>query len=273
VQQIVGILKQAERAPVAEMIRQVGISEQPLYRWKKQAKELGTDRPVSPVQTATERGCPVEETVAALSLDKTMLQDVLAKKTVTPSRCRPVVSYMRDTYRANERRACRVAQIPVSSYQYESQEEPRTALRLRIRKIAHVRVRYGYRKIRSLLNREGGKPGKKLVYRLFKGGRLDPATQAAEEGCGSGGSSSKTVWPSPGATKTTRWSRRCMRSCVPAKAATGHGPKSVDYCQSVRSAAAGSGAMEPAADCVGSGEAKVGVARGPGNDPHAVAKP
>ena len=42
------------------------------------------------------------------------------------------------------------------------------ALRLRIREIAQVRVRYGYRKIRVLLNREGWKVGKKLVYRLSK---------------------------------------------------------------------------------------------------------
>ena len=41
-------------------------------------------------------------------------------------------------------------------------QEPRTALRLRIREIAQTRVRYGYRKIRVLLNREGWQVGKKL---------------------------------------------------------------------------------------------------------------
>lgn len=39
---------------------------------------------------------------------------------------------------------------------------------MRIRKIAQVRVRYGYRKIRVLLNREGWKLEKKLMYRLYK---------------------------------------------------------------------------------------------------------
>jgi hypothetical protein len=46
--------------------------------------------------------------------------------------------------------------------------EPRTALRLRIREIAQTRVRYGYRKIRVLLIREGWQVGKKLVYRLYR---------------------------------------------------------------------------------------------------------
>jgi putative transposase len=68
----------------------------------------------------------------------------------------------------SERRACRVARLPVSTFRHESQQKPRTALRLRIREIAQARVRYGYRKIRVLLNREGWKVGKKLVYRLYR---------------------------------------------------------------------------------------------------------
>jgi Putative transposase/HTH-like domain len=60
------------------------------------------------------------------------------------------------------------ARIPVSTFRYESMQDPRTALRLRIREIAQTQVRYGYRKIRVLLNREGWKVGKKLVYRLYR---------------------------------------------------------------------------------------------------------
>jgi putative transposase len=45
VEQIVAVLKQAEvGVPVAELIRQVGITEQALYRWKKQYKGLETDQ-------------------------------------------------------------------------------------------------------------------------------------------------------------------------------------------------------------------------------------
>ena len=50
---------------------------------------------------------------------------------MTPSRRRPVVNYLHDTYRVSERRACRVARLPVSTFRYESRQEPRTALRLR----------------------------------------------------------------------------------------------------------------------------------------------
>jgi len=87
---------------------------------------------------------------------------------VTPSRRRPVVIYLHETYRVSERRACCLARLPISTFRYESRQEPRTALRLRMREIAQTRVRYGYRKIRVLLNREGWAVGKKLVYRLYR---------------------------------------------------------------------------------------------------------
>jgi putative transposase len=155
VEQIGAVLKQAEvGVPVAELIRQVGITEQTLCRWKKQYKGLETDQ-VRQFKQIQEENARLKRLVAELTLDKVMLQDVLGKKTVTPSRRRPVVSYLHDTYRVSERRACRVARIPVSTFRYESMQEPRTALRLRIREIAQTRVRYGYRKIRVLLNREG----------------------------------------------------------------------------------------------------------------------
>jgi transposase InsO family protein len=53
-------------------------------------------------------------------------------------------------------------------YRYESRRDPRTELRERIREIAQVRVRYGYRRVHVLLHREGWKANHKLVYRLYR---------------------------------------------------------------------------------------------------------
>ena len=45
IEQIVAVLKQAELGmPVADLIRQVGISEQTFYRWKKQYAEMQSDQ-------------------------------------------------------------------------------------------------------------------------------------------------------------------------------------------------------------------------------------
>jgi putative transposase len=65
--------------PVAELIRQVGITEQTLYRWKKQYKGLETDQVRQFKQLQEENG-RLKRLVAELTLDKVMLQDVLAKK-------------------------------------------------------------------------------------------------------------------------------------------------------------------------------------------------
>lgn len=80
VEQIVGVLKQAEvGVPVADLIRQMGISEQTLYRWKKQYQGLQTDQLRQLKQLQEENG-RLKRLVAELTLDKTMLQDVLSKK-------------------------------------------------------------------------------------------------------------------------------------------------------------------------------------------------
>ena len=88
---------------------------------------------------------------------------------VKPSRRGPMVERLVESYLVSERRAaCRVLRVPRATYRYRSCLDPRTELRMRIREIAQARVRYGYRKIRVLLNREGWDVGKYLVYRLYK---------------------------------------------------------------------------------------------------------
>ena len=82
------------------------------------------------------------------------------KKMVKPSRRGPMVDGLMSTYGASERHACRVLCVTRGTYRYRSCLDPRTELRMRIREIAQTRVRYGYRKIRVLLNREGWDVGK-----------------------------------------------------------------------------------------------------------------
>jgi putative transposase len=80
VEQITAVLQQVARGvPVGDVCRQVGISEQTFYRWKKtydgmlpsEARELKQLR---------EENTKLKRLVAELSLDKAMLQDVVQKK-------------------------------------------------------------------------------------------------------------------------------------------------------------------------------------------------
>ena len=80
VEQIVAILKQAELGiPVVELIRQVGVSEQTFYRWKKKYRGLEVDQ-VRQLKQMAEENSRLKRIVADLTLDKAMLQDVLRKK-------------------------------------------------------------------------------------------------------------------------------------------------------------------------------------------------
>ena len=79
-----------------------------------------------------------------------------------------MVQYLCGGYGVSERRACGVSQLHRGTYRYRSHKEPRIELRMRMREIATVRVRYGYRKIWVLLQREGWAVGKTRVSRLYR---------------------------------------------------------------------------------------------------------
>jgi putative transposase len=68
-----------------------------------------------------------------------------------------MIRYWCAHYEVTERRACALAMCSRSLYRYESRRDPRTELRARIREIAQVRVRYGYRRVHVLLGREAWK--------------------------------------------------------------------------------------------------------------------
>lgn len=80
VEQIVAVLKQAELGlPVADLIRQTGISAQTFYRWKKHYAGLESTQ-VRELKQLSEENARLKKRVADLSLDKAVLQDVLSKK-------------------------------------------------------------------------------------------------------------------------------------------------------------------------------------------------
>ena len=77
VEQIVGVIEAGGSwLPVAELIRNAGISEQTFYRWKKQYVGLEVDQ-VRQMRQLQEENTRLKQLVAELSLDKTMSQDVL----------------------------------------------------------------------------------------------------------------------------------------------------------------------------------------------------
>jgi putative transposase len=87
VEQMIGVLKLAQvGVPVAEVIRKAGISEQTFYRWKAKYAGLEVDQ-VRQMAQLHEENSRLKQLVAELTLDKTMLRDVLPPQQATTA-CR-----------------------------------------------------------------------------------------------------------------------------------------------------------------------------------------
>jgi putative transposase len=78
------------------------------------------------------------------------------------------VEFVRVGFAVSERRACRVIGCHRRTYRYRSRAKDQTALCMRLRELASVRVRYGYRRLHTLLRREGWSVNHKRVYRLYR---------------------------------------------------------------------------------------------------------
>ena len=92
---------------------------------------------------------------------------------MSPARRRQAVAKVVAALGVSERRACRALGQPRSSQRYVGAEREREEeLLLRIRELAREHPRYGYRRIRALLKREGWSVNLKRVHRLWKKERL-----------------------------------------------------------------------------------------------------
>ncbi len=84
-EQIIYALRQAEQGvTAAELCRNLGISEQTFYRWKKRFAGMGVAE-LHRLRQLEEENRKLKQLVADLSLDKHMLQEVIRKK--LESRC------------------------------------------------------------------------------------------------------------------------------------------------------------------------------------------
>lgn len=68
----------------------------------------------------------------------------------------------------SQRRACRLASLNFSTWQYKSRKPSEMGLRQRIVELAGVRRRFGYRRLHILLRREGWVVNHKAVHRIYR---------------------------------------------------------------------------------------------------------
>ena len=84
-----------------------------------------------------------------------------------PAGKRVVVSHLVQAHRLSQRRACRLAELNFSTWQYRARRKEQAGLRERIKELAGERRRFGYRRLHALLRREGWGVNHKAVHRLY----------------------------------------------------------------------------------------------------------
>jgi putative transposase len=91
---------------------------------------------------------------------------------VTPAARREAVAHLRLAFEVSERRACSTLGADRTSIRYRSTRSDDTAIRARLRELAVIRRRFGYRRLHILLRREGIVMNHKKLRRLYREERL-----------------------------------------------------------------------------------------------------
>jgi putative transposase len=91
---------------------------------------------------------------------------------VTPAARREAVAHLRVAYEVSERRACSTLGADRTSVRYGSFRPDDGAVRARLRELASIRRRFGYRRLHILLGREGIIMNHKKLRRLYREERL-----------------------------------------------------------------------------------------------------
>jgi len=91
---------------------------------------------------------------------------------VTPAARRAVVTAARDAHGISERRACSVIGADRSAMRYRHRRADDAAIRTRLKELAAERRRFGWRRLKLLLEREGIRMNHKKLRRLYSEERL-----------------------------------------------------------------------------------------------------
>jgi len=87
---------------------------------------------------------------------------------VSPALRREAVAHLQVTYKVSERRVCSALRADRTSMRYRGRRPDDEAARIRLRELASVRRRFGYRRLHILLGREGIVMNHKKLRRLYR---------------------------------------------------------------------------------------------------------
>ncbi|WP_149781040.1 IS3 family transposase [Roseovarius litoreus] len=159
---------QGQGMTVADASRQIGITEQTFYRWRKQygGMSRGQLKRLKELEKENQR---LRRAVSDLTLDKLILAEAAKGKLLSPSRRRRCIDHVRQALGISERRACRTLGQHRSTQRKVPRGRPdEERLTEDIIELARQYGRYGYRPVTALLNQSGWHVNHKRVERIWK---------------------------------------------------------------------------------------------------------
>ncbi|GEJ58430.1 hypothetical protein AMYX_31710 [Anaeromyxobacter diazotrophicus] len=126
-----------------------------------------------------------------------------------PAAGRRRVEYLVQRFGVSTTRACGLVKLGRSTWYWRSKAKDTTALRMRLREVAEARRRFGYRRLHTMLRREGWTVNQKRVYRLYRMEGLGVRTKKRKKRA----SHLRVILPAP-TSPNERWSMDFMRDTL-----------------------------------------------------------
>ncbi|MBN8751764.1 MULTISPECIES: IS3 family transposase [Variovorax] len=172
-EQIIGFIKQAEAGlPIKELCRKGGFSDATFYKWR--AKYGGMEVPdARRLRELEAENNKLKKLLAEAHLDIHALNTAFGVKPLAPQAKRAAIATMIEQCGLSERRACRLVGLSRDSWRNPPEIDAMTQeLSSKIVEIAHVRRRFGYRRIHDMLRPHFPGVNHKKVYRLYSAANL-----------------------------------------------------------------------------------------------------
>ncbi|UNP29219.1 IS3 family transposase [Lysobacter gummosus] len=172
----------AQGRTIAEISRQLGVTEQTYFRWRKEYGGLKVDQAKRLKDLETENA-RLRRALSDAVIDNQILREVKQGKLLSPMRRRQAVAHVHAHLGYAQRRICRALHVTRSSVRYVSQpRSDESSLTQAVIALASQYGRYGYRRVHALVRAQGGSASRSRVERIWKREGLKAPTKQPKRG-------------------------------------------------------------------------------------------
>ncbi|WP_234637323.1 IS3 family transposase [Delftia tsuruhatensis] len=166
-EQMVTILREADRTTVAEAAKKHKVSEATIYAWRKHFGQMEA-ADVKRLKALELENSRLKKLLAERDLDLEILKEINAKKLVSPLARREQLAFVR-ARGLSLRRACGLIGMSRATPSYELRLPAKDAPVLAaMKELSAMYPRYGYRRIRVFLRRKGFELSWSRTHRLWR---------------------------------------------------------------------------------------------------------